>query len=299
MKMEATRSAPTPPQLTPTAIQELQDAFGTLVLQLPKDNTPVPPRSPILPTWTGPFRLFSLPRELRDHIYHAILYRPAGVCYQLGAARTWGPPWTDNISLTFFLTSRQVHAEAVQTFYAYNTIRLKYHIDLAPTLQLLLPAPGALIQRVQIESVSAKGRGTGPKREGPSGIWDVMIQEARRVEAAFPACRECATVWKVRIWILNARHADDARQTLYFDGKTPAEKVQTWLEWMREWYVVDGAVPPRCMRVKFDTTESEEDQRAIDEALELFKKEVSGSRADMVAMVWGSLSEKLETELLA
>lgn len=57
-----TSSSPAPPSSNPIA--ELQDAFGTiLLLTREKYKHPAPD---VMPRWTGSFRLFDFPRELRD-----------------------------------------------------------------------------------------------------------------------------------------------------------------------------------------------------------------------------------------
>jgi hypothetical protein len=84
----------------PSAISELQEVFGTILLASKKvdlvtlyanpatqryDWVLQPAKKPaIMPKWTGAFTLLAFPRELRDRIYYYYLYRPEGVVYVSG-----------------------------------------------------------------------------------------------------------------------------------------------------------------------------------------------------------------------
>jgi hypothetical protein len=73
-----------------SSIAELQAAFGSILLATKSSTkTPIVPYTtyhgcsdtitkPCLPKWTGAFKLFDFPRELRDRIYHYAVHRPRG-----------------------------------------------------------------------------------------------------------------------------------------------------------------------------------------------------------------------------
>lgn len=78
---------------------------------------------------TGAFKLFDLPRELRDKIYFYHLYRPGGVYYTAHANKDfWYHRERSNDISNLLTVSRQVYSEALEVFGLANTVVLStYH----------------------------------------------------------------------------------------------------------------------------------------------------------------------------
>jgi hypothetical protein len=94
---EVTEEAPQ----SSSSIAELQAAFGSILLATKSNKkTAAAPYTtyrgcsdgrlkPGLPKWTGAFKLFDFPRELRDRIYYYAVYRPRGLHYTAHVQRDY------------------------------------------------------------------------------------------------------------------------------------------------------------------------------------------------------------------
>ncbi|EUC41803.1 hypothetical protein COCMIDRAFT_105193 [Bipolaris oryzae ATCC 44560] len=72
----------------------------------------------------GPFKLFDLPRELRDKIYYQYLYRPGRVYYTAHDRPFWETYGKSDDFSNLFTVSKQVYHEAFNVFCEANTIAL-------------------------------------------------------------------------------------------------------------------------------------------------------------------------------
>jgi hypothetical protein len=99
-KKESTEDSPSTPEPS-FSITELQAVFGSMLLTTKSTNTksnipyttyrgcPDTPLKPSPPKWTGAFKLFDFPRELRDLIYYHAVYRPKGLHHTAHVSRDW------------------------------------------------------------------------------------------------------------------------------------------------------------------------------------------------------------------
>jgi hypothetical protein len=279
--MATTYHGDAPSKQPPSAITELQAAFGSILLarrdvdqvtvhskKLSWDwysqsfkNRPKLPERPALPKWTGAFELFSFPRELRDRIYYHYLYRPKGVLYNRKTTRSF--PFTDHPEdiTSLFLTNRQVYNEALEVFCRYNQIEIKtsgywaYRSNdsraLTGTLRLFPDKPGRLVQRVRKryrEYIHVYGSYSHDHLgQKPGAIFLQMLRDAYTFKNAFAKLREFTVVWEA-----NA-HFFATQENLAFDAKTEADKVHIWLQWMKTWLQGSNLVPPSWVQFEFDS----------------------------------------------
>lgn len=83
-----------------------------------------------LTQWTGPFRLFDLPRELRDKIYYQYIYRPGRIYYAAHTDKYFWESHTKSDGFANLLTvSKQVYHEAFNVFCEANTVALSVHYN--------------------------------------------------------------------------------------------------------------------------------------------------------------------------
>ncbi|KAF2801002.1 hypothetical protein K505DRAFT_369892 [Melanomma pulvis-pyrius CBS 109.77] len=230
-------SAPTHPvpSPSPNPIAELQQVFGTLLL-VTRDK-PKHPTPKTIPRWTGSFRLFDFPREMRDRIYHYALHSPSGVVYRRSRAHTRTWPFEDTPRTQLFLSSRQVYSESLQVFCRETVVRITFRSQLSGTLRLFPDQPARLLQRIKLEYRSHwQLRGVG-------NSWGDMITQARLAKEFFPLLRECTAVWHVDEYVLEKTGLD-------FKDKTVEEQTEVWAEALRSWYEGNKLVPPRWLRVE-------------------------------------------------
>jgi hypothetical protein len=266
------------------SITELQEAFSTLLLlQKPKRST-----SPRQHQWTGCFRLFDFPRELRDRIYYYYLYIPEGLVHRRSPthARRW--PFEDSNHISLFLTSHQVYKEALPVFFRYNAIEISYKWQLSGILRLFPGQPAALLQRIQLCYASNTGRRDW-RRTGIGGVWAQIVDDTRVAKECFPLLRECTAFWSVSINIFQEPDAHGGAE-LALQGKDDDERVGVFFDWLRARFEVDKLAPPRWLVVDFSryykslrTVPTVEGlQRPFEQALERAKLEFrkTGSAQD-------------------
>jgi hypothetical protein len=240
-----------------TAISELQDVFGEL-LMTDRKTAPLPSYHkwdlhswripykappPLLPKWTGSFKLLSFPREIRDTIYFHYVFRYKGITYRSNSATTeWSAP-TENQMLPLFLTCRQVYEEALQVFCRYNQIEVprrmyRKHRDYgkAPCglLRLFPEKSRNLVQRIRYNAY------------GPSQMHETFLQileDAHIYKAAFPMMREFTAIW--------GSWGEELIAKLNIERGRHEENVQAWLGWMRFWIRKTKVAPLPWVRFQF------------------------------------------------
>jgi hypothetical protein len=252
-----------------SAIPELQEVFSTL-LQLEREKPGTNKYSKQLdqpkPQWTGSFRLFDFPRELRDRIYFYYSYNPKGVIYR----RSSRPDFitgVDGRHVALFLTCRQVYDEALEVFCRYNAVRIQFKSQLAGILRIFPDKPGAMLQRIQLVYQWPTGR------QGLNSSWAQMIVESRVAKQYFPVLRECTALWYISIWSF-LHH-----ENLDLKDKSRQERQDLLLSWMRFWYREDKQIPPKWLRVEFTANHGFGDTELnapFSQALEVFREEVKG-----------------------
>ncbi|KAH7371347.1 hypothetical protein BKA66DRAFT_370228, partial [Pyrenochaeta sp. MPI-SDFR-AT-0127] len=281
---------------TPSAISELQDAFGSILLAR-KDATGVNPKTvyepflrapePIVYKWTGCFDILSFPRELRDRIYYYCLYRPDGIVYNRNTVRTFPFDHPENMT-ALFQTSRQVYKEAFQVFCRYNTItfttrnhwsRRTMRGGLAGTLRLFPSKHADMLQCVRKEyseyfTSFASWEDSYPE-DNPGRVFLQMLRDAWTFKSFFPRLRKFTVRWNV--W---SHYFENNR--LVFDKKTEDEKTKIWLNWMRHSIKQGNVVPMRGLRFEFDNScwdnPMQEHAAALNEAYERLLKETAPFR---------------------
>ncbi|RMZ70106.1 hypothetical protein GMOD_00000160 [Pyrenophora seminiperda CCB06] len=272
-----------------SAIAELQAALGPLLLtQRDKNSTPFPPSTttsgydtppPETPyTWTGTFRLFDFPRELRDEIYRYVLHRPSGVYYTPHVSKGfwWNREKVDDI-LNLFLVSKQVYQEAFDMFCRCNTVILstRYTSDregLAKPLQgqlRLFPERAArglttvsnayhdIVARPYSQyghapshaSAAMGGDDTEGYRKDNSSeeTFYEILRDAHVLQGFFPKLKVFHATWNPRTYGPLAHNAE----AMKWDTNRE-ECIATWLQLMRGWLQSGKVVPLACVRFSFD-----------------------------------------------
>ena len=223
---EATPAVMAEPQAessSPSAISELQDLFGSLMVPcqdkhddasvftrfFPHAWEPIGgdgrfPPSRIEYKWTGAFELFSFPRELRDRIYYHYLYRPEGIGWLRNSTRTWPFEHSEDIT-SLFLVSRQVYVEAYQVFCRYNRISIgglsSWSSASDGILRLFPDRPAGMLQRVSKNYFQAHMRYASQSvyrsARAPGDAWVQMMRDAYTFKSFFPRLREFTARWEV------------------------------------------------------------------------------------------------------
>ncbi|KAI8941645.1 hypothetical protein NX059_002858 [Plenodomus lindquistii] len=243
-----------------SSILELQEALGPLLLarkqkctcitKHPKrpyipshgcdDNTPF--REPVKPACTGPFRLFSLPRELRDRIYFHHLSHPRDYLWTHWARpRYFKPklrPATDVTNL--LLTSRKVYTEAWQVFCRHNTIYLNQDprdIAYKSLEDVLRHFPFKPSRNLRYVGIKHWTHTTWGNENGAADSFLQILRDAYDMKAHFPELR----VFQVKFGADYYQHA----QGLLMDPTWSEEhKVACMLECMRRMLEGSTVVPP-------------------------------------------------------
>jgi hypothetical protein len=240
-----------------TAIGELQEVFGTLLTTDTK-TAPVPSYHtwdlwswrtkykappPLLPEWTGSFKLLSFPREIRDTIYFHYVFRYRGLRYRTNSAITeWSAP-AENQMLPLFLTCRQVYEEALRVSCRYNQIEVPRRLDRklrnyrevpGGLLRLFPEKPRNLVQRIHYEAYYEAERHV---------TFLQILQDAHTFKAVFPMLREFTADWRAR--------GEGLIADLNIQEGRHEENVQAWLGWFRLWVRKSKVVPPPWVRFQF------------------------------------------------
>ncbi|KAH9880409.1 hypothetical protein IAQ61_000700 [Plenodomus lingam] len=281
-----------------SSILELQEALGPLLLARKHKCTcltqhrkiPFIPshgcldaREPLKPNWTGAFRLFSLPRELRDKIYLHYLHRPSDYTWtRYSRARNFAPkqrPADDVMSL--LLTSRQVHAEAWDVFCRYSTVYLNrdprdiYAKRLDDILRYFPYRPSRTLQCVG--SVYWSNSTWGNENGAPDSFLQIL-RDAHEMKAQFPRLR----IFSVRY---GAHGPSDAEPLLVDCNWSEQRKIAKMLDWMRHVVAQSNIEPPAWVRWKLfghwrqDEPFTERDQNSMGKAYGLLVRECSGRSA--------------------
>lgn len=207
------------------------------------------------PTWTGPFALFALPRELRESIYHHYLHRPENVVYCHDQSY-YPKTLTDVRSL--FLTSRRVHHEAAPVFFQHNRIEFRgidresYGKHVGGVLRLFPSIPGYFLQRVanmyrHRMFVDANADIISLDESAAAALVQ-MLRDAYIFRDFFPKLREYQIIW----WNLpNANYSDVALDNMMVGGKSDVQVVQLWLAWMQQAIRDSKVVPPSWVAFDF------------------------------------------------
>jgi hypothetical protein len=317
---------PTPDALAPrclsaeeqsvnSAIEELQDAFGALLV-FEKEKVKVEnfrswkPWHDIFgakqkarnaellfkPHWTGAFEIFSFPQELRDDIYFYYLYRPEG------QALTWRrrinngvvsadwrgynavySPTAHDETLNLFLVSRRVYEEAFSVFCRFCPILVDRHQpkSLYGALRLFPETAAKWLQRVEVRYDD--DRAMSPDRwntSGSSTTWAKIAKDALVAKERFPRLATYTALWDVN-W--RNMYYDD------FDERTNITledfKAEFWQWWFGQQRDRNGVVPPRWVRVRLEPTptgyyqwpESTVNNNAVKRGLARFHEEVKAA----------------------
>jgi len=283
-----------------SSVPELQAAFGSILLARPTPAAPPPSEPPSyivgrgcsgrgippwsldrvqLPKWTGAFKLFDFPRELRDRIFHYVVYRPEGIYYNAHRnpdLKDIGP-CEDAINL--FLVSKQVYHEAMQAFGRSNTIALsaKYspreglHKPPSGLLRLFPDRAAATATKIRHlyhdtvprpygrygiapshNSLFDGGDGTGHfrKRQQPGLTFLEILRDAHILTQHFPKLSTFEAAWEVgpgfyEYPIPECVVRDIA--TFLYKGGSHEEAVDMWLHLMRGWMQGANVVPLACI----------------------------------------------------
>ncbi|KAH7115331.1 hypothetical protein B0J11DRAFT_129544 [Dendryphion nanum] len=201
-----------------------------------------------------PFKIFYLPREIRDQIYYHYLHRPKGVPFRRSAMKKWAVK-KDGVVLTLFLTSKQVHNEALEVFCRFNVIEFAWQNKLGNVLGGLLKMVPLktrnmlqLVRKPYDKFESFLPSWNGPWiRPKPEEIWIQMIRDAYTMRSHFPKLREFTAVW------INRRFVDEETDIHMNSARGDEQLVNMWGCWMRKWLEVHNLVPPKWLRIEFQT----------------------------------------------
>jgi SAM-dependent methyltransferase len=283
------------PDRDESSIPELQAALGPLLLtraspsgsatQAPGSYSvargcpdTLPPKEQVLPKWTGAFKLFDFPRELRDRIYYYVVYVPGGIHYTTHTnADLQNRPSSDIVNM--LLVSKQVYQEALQMFGRSNTVALStryspregYRKPLTGLLRLFPdPAADALTKVSHVYhdtiarpsgiwgyapshgSIADGGDGTGHfhKRQQPGETFLEILRDAHAVAQRFPKLRVFDVVWYVgsgfHEYPIPECVVRNIAKFLKNSG-SQEEAVKMWLDLMRGWLQKGNVVPLQCV----------------------------------------------------
>jgi hypothetical protein len=293
---EAVRSTPlVNREPVPSAIEELQSAFPTLLL-LEKDKTKAlhekgynSGTSYLYPFWNGSFALLSFPREIRDLIYFHYLYRSHGFTwcrrpnhgwihrYPHGYVTVYRGGMTDVLSL--FLVSRQVYQEALYMFCSSNVILVEKRPKfgaLEGALRLFPEPAASMLQRVETV-YNDNDKYLYEVWDGPrsSGTWEIIVRDALAAKEHLPRLTEYTALWD-----LDWRHFYEYEGMGSLQQEDEEVKVLIWLSWLERHSKARGVVPPRWLKVRFGPkpqsyhyqTSSNNHQKAWDRALIRFEE---------------------------
>ncbi|KAF2262193.1 hypothetical protein CC78DRAFT_546064 [Lojkania enalia] len=266
-----------------SSIPELQSAFGQILLLEKSKNpshssnpkwigTSVPFQYPppyVRPKWTGSFRLFDFPRELRDRIYFYIVFNPKTLVWKRNSPSphdSFHFKPVDSDYLNLFLTCRQVHEEALKVFCRFNIFGIQFKKFLAGSLRVFPARQAGMVQRVQLYYRQYDWRYDW-RRHDSTGAFAQMMLEAMIAKEFFPVLRECVAFWDV--W---------NQEWLYgLSSGSVDETMQAFLVWMRGCYELDKLVPPAWLRVEFRRRWRPEEmwalQTGFNRALDVFRRE--------------------------
>ncbi|KAF2658189.1 hypothetical protein K491DRAFT_690339 [Lophiostoma macrostomum CBS 122681] len=262
-------------------ITELQEAFGTLLLHRYRRS-----KSPRKHQWTGCFRLFDFPRELRDRIYYYYLYVPEGLVHSRNSSRARRWPFEDSSHVSLFLTSHQVYEEARLVFYRYNAIEIPYKWQLAGILRLFPEKPAALLQRIQLCYFFHTGKRDW-KTAGLGGVWAQIVDDARLAKEYFPLLRQCIAFWSISVHSFQNPECQGGAN-LALQGKSDDERVGVFFNWLMWRCEVDKVAPPKWLLVDFSryyksirpVSTTEGLQRPFEEALGRVKQQSRGKGSE-------------------
>ncbi|KAH7562917.1 hypothetical protein BM1_02437 [Bipolaris maydis] len=231
--------------------------------------------------WTGPFKLFDLPRELRDKIYYQYLSRPGRIYYTAHTDKDFWRSHTksDDFS-TLFTVSKQVYHEAFNVFCEANTVALSVHYNaregyskpLAGLLRLFPERAAASLTRVSNtyrdvvprllgqwgyapshDSIARGGDGTGryQKHNSAEETFVEILRDAHVLRQFFPKL----TVFEAD-WYPEPPFHEYAEQLgqvrkiarLWKEGVEEGKIRDIWLDTMQGWLHEKNVVPLSCVR---------------------------------------------------
>ena len=208
-------------------IAELQSVFGTILTLSKRTKTSPTPETSNYPRWTGSFRLFDFPREIRDCVYYWYLYEPKGLKYTRTGSRHLTFPFTDSRHVVLFLTSCQVYEEALEVFCRFNAIEITNTWRLEGTLRLFPDRPAQMIQRIQLIYRHTYYKSHWRRKNRVSGAWAQMILEAQVAKSYFPMLREFRALWYC------STNSFELEEGLKLQSEAPEVTTEMLLGWMR------------------------------------------------------------------
>ncbi|OAL03067.1 hypothetical protein IQ06DRAFT_375714 [Phaeosphaeriaceae sp. SRC1lsM3a] len=263
-----------PTTRTTCAIEELQNAFGTLLLNrrnrnpisdqasslgICSDHSANKASETIVPHWTGSFDLFAFPRELRDRIYYHYLYRPSLV-YRRNTDRRF--PFEDHPEevASLFLTCRQVYDEAFLVFCRYNLVEFRFgariqhnricNKGLAGVIRLFPDKPARHLQHLGVSSeryMYFTYRRFGDQHLTiPTDAFAQMLRDAYAFKDVFPKLRDFT------VSFCKYDHFFGYSSMFEVEGQDEEEKITNCAELMSTWLGTDTVLPPRWFRFRFD-----------------------------------------------
>lgn len=265
-----------PAAKTSCAIEELQSAFGSILLLRRNKNPASDQDTPFeicsdhsankfaekefVYQWTGVFDLFAFPRELRDRIYYHYVYRPQGLIYRRNTDRRF--PFDDHPEevTSLFLTCRQVYDEAFQVFCRYNRIEIRFspsyehhrisNKGLAGVIRLFPDKPARHLQHLGVSAeryANYSYRSWGNRHtKGPTDAFAQMLRDAHSFKDVFPKLRDFTVSF--------GRYDNFFGHNSMFalEGKDEEEMITKSVEMMSKWLRDDTVVPPSWFRFRFD-----------------------------------------------
>lgn len=284
-----------PPDQDRSSIPELQAALGPLLLTRasPSNSTShspgsytvargcpdtMPPKEQVLPKWTGAFKLFDLPQELRDRVYHYVVHVPRDIYYNTQTKGGFQNTSSSDI-VNLLLLSKQAHHEALQTFGRSNTVALSsrsspregYRKPITGLLRLFPdPAADALMNVSHLyhdtvtrhistwgmapshDSIASGGDGTGHfyKRQEPRETFLEILRDAHVISQRFPKLKLFNAGW----YVGPSFHEHPVPEWVVHNIATSLknygsweEAVEMWLDLMRQWLQKGNVIPLGCV----------------------------------------------------
>ena len=284
-----------------SSIPELQDALGSLLLARRSENDSTSSTScntstpnyatrgcsdtltqPERPRWTGAFKLFDFPQELRDEIYFHVLYRPWGVYYSAhGDKNFWEYKGICEDTQNLLVVSKQVYHEALKVFCLNNTVALSskynprecYRKPLSGSLRLVPDRVASNLTRVSHTyrdaitrphgaygfapshtSIADGGDGTEnfQKKQTAGQTFIEILRDAHTLTQYFPKLVGFEVVWYPEpLWLEFPQPKGQVRELALIlkEGGDEKDVAAIWLETMRGWLQGQNVKPLSCVRL--------------------------------------------------
>jgi hypothetical protein len=286
-----------------SSITELQVVFGSmLVASKSKDDTSSPD-TPGPPPWTAAFRLFDLPRELRDLIYYHYLYHPSGYRHITRANWcVWYSPASPSRDVqNLFLVSRTVYAESLAAFCRYNVLAFRERTvpkrgqRLEGKLRLFPDRHARCLTRLlnvyEDEPVREPNLFPLPSDEHfyhPGQTFVDIVRDAHAFRHYFPKLRELTARWYSSQQIMA-----DSRLWFAPQKSEEEENVEMWVRSMKDWLKKENVKPASWLTFELwdrfvDTTKNMEMQQEgpFNEAYRKLVKEWKDEDIEDSGKIW-------------